>query len=73
MKTAKEITEYIEKENEINISSVQFTIYRPKSNGYYAKFATLEALREFLLKYEYYKGKESQLKGVEEALRWILE
>lgn len=73
MKTAKEITEYLVKESQYNEEHNRHLILVHHPQGYWDKIETLEKLREFMLEWEYYPEKENAMKGVEEALRWVLE
>lgn len=73
MKTAKEITEYLEEDIKNWNESFQYAVYRPPNPINNAKMDALKEIRGLLLKYEYFSDNPTKLKGFEEALKWILE
>lgn len=73
MKTAKEITEYLTKEYQHNEDMNIHLVYIQHPEGYDDQLEMLQKMRKWLLEYEYYPGTKSAMKGIEDALRWILE
>lgn len=72
MKSAKEITEYLEREYQSNEDANIHLVYVQHEDGYYTKIDTLKMLREYLLKWEYYSNTDYDMKGIENALKWVL-
>ena len=73
MKTAKEIIEYLIKESNYNEQQMIHLVAIHHEPWYYHKMEMLKTLSEYMLKFEYYPNKENSMKGIEEALKWILD
>lgn len=73
MKTAKKITEYLVAQAEKNEQSMIHAVYVTRSEGYRYKMDALNHIRELMLRYEYYPDTNTAMKGIKEALEWVLE
>ena len=73
MKTAKEITEYLTKEKKEIDDANEHLVYIQQPEGYWSKIEMLKAMRTHFLDFEYMENTGYTLKGIEDALRWILE
>ena len=72
MKTAKEITEYLTKEKKEIDEANEHLVYIEYEEGYWSKIEMLKAMRTHFLDFEYMENTGYTLKGIEDALRWIL-
>ena len=72
MKTAKEITEDLVKEQEYEEKMQTYLILVTHEEGYWTKLQNLEMIRKFILKFEYYPNEDVAMKGMEDALKWVL-
>ena len=72
MKTAKEITEYLTKEQNHNQDMQIHLVHIEHPKGYWTKMQTLEVIREFMLKFEYYPNKSYAMEGIKDALEFVL-
>ena len=73
MKTAKEITEYLTKEKKDIDDRNQYAIYIEHEEGYWSKIEMLKEIRKILLDFEYMENTGYTLKGIEDAMKWVLE
>lgn len=75
MKTAKEITEYLQGIQNEEMSPIQFAIYRSPESYLRpsAMYKTLVKIREVMMEYEYFDNEDRRLEGIEDALKWVLE